>query len=231
VVAPPDKAGSGAGLPVPVAPAPPMAQNTPPPGVPDQSRMAPAGDGWRAFVTDYQEPQTVRKVCEQVRQLLMSNEKILYIAVQRAPLLNVSPESVCLTTNRVFLFRQKALRGMNFQDFKWTDLADVILNEGMIRSTVTFKPKAGIVLEMRDMPKQQARRLYAIAMEREDYDRELQRQHEVDLFIQQQNAAQEREAAKNDPLKAMQQLKDLLDAGMISQSEYDTKRQAILERL
>ncbi|RLG43667.1 MAG: hypothetical protein DRN81_06045, partial [Thermoproteota archaeon] len=129
------------------------------------------------------EPSTSnkQKVQQKVQQILTREEKVLFIAVQNSPLsINLSPDSVVLTNRRFIIYRPKLLGGASFEDYIWRDLQDARLKEGMMRSTLTFKTVKGKVLHIIDLPKEEARRAYAIAQEMEEKVLEERRQRQIE---------------------------------------------------
>ncbi|MGI4729900.1 MAG: hypothetical protein ACRYGB_15100, partial [Janthinobacterium lividum] len=56
------------------------------------------------FLKDQQEPKAVEKVYSRLNDLLNGGEEIIYIAVQKKPLVNITPDCVAITNNRIFFF-------------------------------------------------------------------------------------------------------------------------------
>ena len=75
----------------------------------------------RALTNEEQDPAVVQAVYERVVQILTSGEKIEYIAVQKKPLLNITPDCVALT-NRRFIIYRPLLGRVSFEDHPWRDL-------------------------------------------------------------------------------------------------------------
>lgn len=213
--------------------------------------MPRAAEPWRQFVADGQDPATVARLFESVRQILTSNEQLLYIGVQKKPVMNVKPDAAALTTRRVIVYFAKLI-GTSFEDFQWIDLVDARLTEGMLGATLTFRHVNGREVSIDYLPKQQARALYRIAQEQEEAARANRRAHHLEetraaagapqVAIMATNPgvsmmpppappAAPAPAAAPDLASRMQTLKQLLDAGLISQAEFDAKRAEILRAI
>jgi Short C-terminal domain len=93
----------------------------------------------------------------------------------------------------------------------------------------------GRFISVDSLPKAQARRLYALSQEMEEAARTERRARELEdkraaaggVVVQSPSAPAQAPAAP-DPLATLQKLKGMLDAGLISQAEYDQKKSEIL---
>ena len=86
----------------------------------------------KKFLNEDQDPKAVEKIVEKVKELLIINESLEYIAVQRKPTINLSPECIALTNKRVIFCRPKNLGfSMEFEDFLWKDVGDTHIKEDL----------------------------------------------------------------------------------------------------
>ena len=193
----------------------------------------------RRFLNEEQDPAVVKQVLLKVKQILTSSEEILYIAVQKS-LINLSPDCVVLTNKRFIIYRPKLLGGASFQDYIWRDLKDARLKEGMLRATLTMHTVKGQVLTVGDIPKVQARKLYAYAQEMEEKVRQERRLRAMEekraaaggIVLQGGTpTAQAPSTSQEDPVQNLMKLKEMLDAGLITAEEYDAKKADILSRM
>jgi len=199
-------------------------------------------EGINEFLKDQQPALTVQQVYPRVQQILTRDEKILYIAVQ-TPLVSVSPDCVILTNKRFIIHRPKLLGGVVFHDFIWRDLQDARLQEGARTATLTMKTVAGASISIGHLPKNQARRLYSYAQEMEEGMREERRIREMEqsraaaggVILQAGATVPSAQAPQplpqEDPMQKLTQLKQMLDADLISQDEYDAKKAEILSKM
>src|SRR4051812_38520749 len=133
------------------------------------------------FLHDDQDPKAVEKVYSRLTDLLTTGEEILYIAVQKKPLVNILPDCVALTNKRVLFFTPANLGlSIKFVDFVWKDIVDVHTKEEIIGAVFTVKTTIGSEMGVDYLPKIQARKLYQYAQERKEAEREARRQRELE---------------------------------------------------
>lgn len=137
-------------------------------------------DNIKKFLNEEQDPAAVEKIALKLNGIIMTGENVEYIAVQKKPAVNISPDAVALTNKRVIFCRPKNLGfSFDFADYIWKDVIDCKLKEellGAIFSINTIKGSDSLDY----LPKAQARRLYALAQEQEEVQRELRRQMELE---------------------------------------------------
>ncbi|MGE9312985.1 PH domain-containing protein [Niabella sp. CJ426] len=194
----------------------------------------------RKFLNEDQDPKAIEKIVGKLGSLLMSGEIIEYIAVQKKPAVNLSPDAIALTTKRVIFCRFKNLGlSMELEDYVWKDVYDCHMKESILGAEFSVKTISGQVSKVDYLPKAQARRLYTVAQEQEEKQREFRRQQDLEdkratagnvnvTTAQPQSTYQQ---PVEDPVASLEKLKALLDRGLIEQSEYDAKKSEILGRL
>lgn len=192
------------------------------------------------LLTDEQDEAAVRKILPKVSELLTRDETIEYIAVQKKLVVNLSPDAIVLT-NRRFILVQPKMLGMNFVDFPWREVDNVHMSEQMVGATITCKATTGAFIALDSIPKRQARRVYAYAQQVEEQAYEKRQQVELEklrasaggvvLHAPSAAAVPAPAAAAEDPMQVLGKLKQLLDAGLISQGEFDAKKSEVLARL
>jgi Bacterial PH domain len=194
----------------------------------------------KKFLNEEQDPKAVDKTLGRINSLLTSNEQIEYIAVQKKPAINLSPDCIALTNKRIIFCKPKNFGlSMDFHDYNWKDIADCHIKEGIIGSTFTIRTVRNLRNMMDYLPKNQARKLYQFAQEREEEMREFRRQRELEdrraaagggIIV---NNAQTPNAPlqQDDPFAVMQKLKAFLENGILSQDEFDNKKNEILSRV
>ncbi|MFG4003826.1 MULTISPECIES: PH domain-containing protein [Flavobacterium] len=196
----------------------------------------------KKFLNEEQDPKAVEKLLTKVNGLLTSGEQVEYIAVQKKPVVNLSPDCIALTNKRIIFCRPRNLGlSMDFQDYAWKDILDCHMKEGIIGATFSMKTVKGNMNMLDYLPKAQARKLYQFAQQKEEEMIAYRREHDLEnkraiagggitvnanLPIPQNVAEQ-----KEDPLETLQKLKKLLDSEIISQMEFDTKKTAILSKM
>ncbi|MHB8207200.1 PH domain-containing protein [Mucilaginibacter sp.] len=133
------------------------------------------------FLNDEQDPKTVEKVYSRLNDLLNSGEEILYIAVQKKPLVNILPDCIAITNKRILFFTPANLGlSIKFVDFVWKDIVDVFTKEEIIGAIFSVKTTNGAEMGVDYLPKVQARKLYQYAQERKEEEREARRLRDLE---------------------------------------------------
>lgn len=195
------------------------------------------------FLNENQDPKAVEKLMGKVSGLLTAGEEVEYIAVQKKPVINTSPDCVALTNKRVIFCRPKNFGlSMEFKDYQWKDVLDIHIKENMLGADFALKTAKGSDL-MDYLPKEQARRLYQFGQGKEEEARDYRRQRELEdkraaagggITVNAGVAPAPTAlpaAATNDPIEQLRKLKTLLENELITQAEYDERRATILALL
>jgi hypothetical protein len=133
------------------------------------------------FLRDEQDPKAVEKVYLRLTDLLTTGEDILYIAVQKKPLVNILPDCIAITNKRILFFTPANLGlSIKFVDFVWKDIVDVYTKEEIIGAIFSVKTTGGAEMGVDYLPKVQARKLYQYAQERKEAEREARRLRDLE---------------------------------------------------
>ena len=176
-----------------------------------------------------------------VSSLLTADEEVQYIAVQKKPLLNTSPDCVALTNKRVIFCRPKNFGlSMEFKDHQWKDVIDIHIKENMLGADFSIKTTKGSDL-MDYLPKDQARRLYQFGQSKEEEARDYRRQRDLEdkqaaacgIVVNASPVAPVPAPAPvaDDPMEKLKKLKVMLENELLTQTEYDERRTVILAAL
>ena len=159
------------------------------------------------FLNDEQDPKAVEKVYLRLVDLLTTGEDILYIAVQKKPLVNILPDCIALTNKRILFFTPANLGlSIKFVDFVWKDIVDVYTKEEIIGAIFSVKTTGGAEMGVDYLPKVQARKLYQYAQERKEAEREARRLRDLEEKRAESGAMQfEAPAAFAAPFQPVQQ--------------------------
>lgn len=196
----------------------------------------------KKFLNEDQDPKAVEKIVEKVKGLLIIDESIEYIAVQRKPAINLSPDCIALTNKRVIFCRPKNLGfSMEFEDFLWKDVGDTHIKEGILGAEFSVKTISGNQVILDYLPKSQARKLYQFSQGKEEEMNEFRRQRDLEEKraaaggVTVNNNSSSNQVPNNnstdDPTVVLQKLKALLDNGILSQDEFERKKTEILSRM
>ena len=126
-------------------------------------------DNLKKLLNEDQDPKAIEKITNKLDNLLMSNEHIGYIAVQKKPAVNMFPDSIVVTNKRIILCKPKNLGlSMEFIDYDWDDIEASFVKEGILGADFTFSTKSDLTHTVDYLPKNQARKLYTFAKEQLD---------------------------------------------------------------
>ena len=126
-------------------------------------------DNLKKILNEDQDPKAIEKITSKLSNLLMSNEEVGYIAVQKKPAVTILPDSIVVTNKRIILCKPKNLGlSMEFVDYDWDDIAGSFVKEGILGADFTFTTKSELTHTVDYLPKNQARKLYTYAKEQLD---------------------------------------------------------------
>jgi hypothetical protein len=123
----------------------------------------------KKFLNEEQDPKAMEKVTSKLQDILMKNEEVGYIAVQKKPALTVLPDSIVLTNKRIIICQPKNLGlSMNFIDYTWDDIEGTFVKENILGSEFSFSTKTDMQVSIDYIPKIQARKIFTYAKEQLD---------------------------------------------------------------
>ncbi|WP_413999964.1 PH domain-containing protein [Flavobacterium sp. W1B] len=124
---------------------------------------------FKKFLNEEQDPKAIEKITSKLNDLLMKNEEIGYIAVQKKPAITVLPDSIVLTNKRIIICQPKNLGlSMDFTDFTWDQIEGTFVKENILGSEFSFSTKTDMVVSIDYIPKIQARKIFTYAKEQLD---------------------------------------------------------------
>ena len=124
---------------------------------------------FKKFLNEEQDPKAIEKVTSKLNDLLMKNEEIGYIAVQKKPAITVLPDSIVLTNKRIIICMPKNLGfSMDFIDYDWDDIVATFVKENILGSEFSFSTKTDLTISIDYIPKIQARKIFTYAKEQLD---------------------------------------------------------------
>lgn len=125
-------------------------------------------DNIKKFLNEEQDPKAIEKITSKLNDLLMKNEEVGYIGVQKKPV-TVLPDSIVLTNKRIIICRPKNLGlSMEFLDYDWDDVAAIFVKENILGSEFSFSTKSDLTISIDYIPKTQARKIATYAKEQLD---------------------------------------------------------------
>ncbi len=208
------------------------------------------------FTRDGQDVKVVERLLSKVQDMLTTGEHINYIALQKKPAVTILPDSITVSNKRIFLceFTKLGL-ATDFEIFSWDNIKDIAFKEEIFGSKVTVIPNFGENLSIDYIPKVQARKLYQLikdALEQSKHGEipfEIEQQREEPIAIIEEApletievipvsptepmlAAPEEIAEEPDELtQKLLKLKKLFDKQLITQAEYENKKNELLSQI
>ena len=126
-------------------------------------------DNLKKFLNEEQDPKAIEKITSKLNDLLMKNEEIGYIAVQKKPAITVFPDSIVVTNKRIIICQPKNMGlSVNFTDFTWDEVEGTFMKENILGSEFSFSTKTQIQVSIDYIPKTQARKISTFAKEQLD---------------------------------------------------------------
>jgi hypothetical protein len=192
---------------------------------------------------DQNEPG-LRRALEHLESILIPSETLEAWAVQRRIFaLSQRRLLVAATSGRLICIARKLLGGFDVSDVRWQDLEDVRLSVGMMGADLIIRAfKSGDLasesssatrqLEFRGLRKEQAQAVYRICQAQDQAWREKRRIRELEELRARAGAvhvvSNGGAPANSDAVRRLQEAKDLLDAKLISDAEYEAIKARIV---
>lgn len=121
---------------------------------------------FKKFLNEEQDPKAIEKISAKLVDILMKNEEVGYIGVQKKPAINVFPDSIVLTNKRIIICKPKNLGlSMDFTDYAWGSIAGVFVKENILGSEFSFNTTSDLTISIDYLPKIQARKINTFAKE------------------------------------------------------------------
>lgn len=155
----------------------------------------------------------------QISKTLMSDEEILYEF--KKPLAQIG---LVLTSKRLIHYKNKTF-GVELKDYSWRDLHNVSMKEGLLLGDIKFEMVGDHEIKLEGIPKDKVQEMYALAKEMKE------KAHVSSKTVVMQQPVVPPTPAQEDPVAKLKQLKEMLDAGLVSQEEYDKTKATVLARM
>ena len=197
-------------------------------------------DAISRLTKDDQSGVALARIYRKAMPLLTANETIEYIALQKRILFNLAPDALVITNRRVILLTIGLLGSTRMCDILTRDILDAKIELGVFRAKILIRTTNGGARLIENLLKTPAQRAYALLQEQEERSFEERRQRDLEQTRAEAGGisigAGGLGSASHDDnfdqnVEKLEKLKKLLDSGLITQGEFESKRQAILSRL
>jgi len=200
-------------------------------------------------MTDTAAPEP--RLLEQISSMLIPGETIEASAVQhRLFALTHRRDVVAATTGRFIAAHRRLFGGFDPVDVRWQDLKEVRINVGFISATLSIMAEASAdlagdqrrarVLVYRGLRRDEAEKVYRICQAHDQAWREKRRVREIEemraraggvQIVGGAAAAGAGGAASADSVERLRQAKEMLDAKLISDAEYEAIKARIINNV
>lgn len=120
-----------------------------------------ADDPVALFCADGQNVKFVRSIMESLNNVLEADESVLYIATQRKPFPDLTPEALALTSFRIMIYEKGHFKTL-YDEFPLTSLLQPRHRSGWFFGHISFNAGAGELYGVRFIPKLQARKFFSL---------------------------------------------------------------------
>ncbi len=161
------------------------------------------------FLNEEQDPKAVEKITSKLSDILMRNEEIGYIGVQKKPAINVFPDSIVLTNKRIIICKPKNLGlSMDFTDYPWTAITGTFVKENILGSEFSFNTNTDLTISLDYIPKIQARKINTYAREQLELLKEASAPVSAQPTTQPESAVIA-EPVVNEPIEAVEEIEEM----------------------
>jgi hypothetical protein len=141
------------------------------------------------------------------------------------------PKKLIITNKRAIIYKAK-LMGHETQDIPLESITNIEIKKGLAQSEIKIHIGSDDV-EIEDIPNDDAERAVSILKTNLENQKKASQEVSNPQISEPKASAPEVSAspAQGDPVQRLKKLKDMLDAGLISQAEYDSKKAEILSKM
>ncbi len=165
------------------------------------------------------------EVPEEVKHILQFNEHILLAAQQARSSNLINPDTIFVTTQRVIV-RKPTTLGLrkNVEDYRYTDIANVKLKKGIIRSSIALKMRFfSDNVEIDNFPKEVGDKVFRLIQD--GVAGRLSLAQPQDTVVKTPNTLQQ------EIIDKIKELAKLKDQGIVTDEEFQSKKAELLARL
>ena len=161
------------------------------------------------------------KVPDDISKILEPGENILLAAQQARSTNLINPDTIFVTTSRLMIRKPTSL-GLrkNIEDYRFSDIANVKLHKGIVRSSVLLKVRfLSDDLEIDNISKEAGDKIIQLIQQGIAGNISAQSQIKAPSFLQQ------------DIIEKIKELAKLKDQGILSEDEFKAKKEELLSKL
>lgn len=156
----------------------------------------------------YEQGEYMDDIPEEIKNTFMKDEEVLYVRFPKGAI-----GGYIFTNKRIIKFTlNKSKFITKLANYNWQDVKSVSINEGLLTSSIHLDMKEFDDINTMPLPKGEAKKMFAVIREMQD-------------------AVQKAPSDVQTPTQKLKYLKEMLDEGLLTQAEYDTKKADLLSRM
>lgn len=165
------------------------------------------------------------EIPEDVKRLLQFNEKVLLSAQVARSTELINPATIFVTSQRVIV-RKPTTLGLrkNVEDYRYTDIANVKMKKGIIRSGIVLKMRfLSDDVEVDNFPKDVGEKIFRLVQDGVA--------GRLSLAQPQDNVVKTPNVMQQEIIEKIKELAKLKDEGILTDIEFQSKKSELLARL
>ncbi len=161
------------------------------------------------------------KVPDDISKILQPGENVLLAAQQARSTNLINPDTIFVTTHRLMIRKPTSLGlGKNIEDYHFTDIANVKIHKGIVRSSISLKVRfLSDNLEIDNISKEAGDKMVQLI------------QQGIAETVNPAPSETKISPTQQDIIDKIKELATLKDQGILSDDEFKTKKSQLLERL
>ena len=172
----------------------------------------------RQLLNEEQNEDISRELVAALATHLQRGERVQAVSVQKNLVINVVTEALVATTGRLLLVRD-VIFGKNVEELLYQDIALIDVRNELLGAVVNIKTRDQRAWSIRSLPKESAGKVVRWVIARKE-------QMSVEPTTTTKLAG-----GDFDPLARLKKLKELLEEGLITEADYEAKKNEILPLL
>ncbi|MEL6668105.1 MAG: PH domain-containing protein [Bacteroidota bacterium] len=180
---------------------------------------------------------SIKQTFKILDKILMADEEVEKVVVSKNTSSSFYHRSALIATDKRVLLIEPKYLGLTyqFQDYDWLEVIDIHLKEGIFSAKISLSPLpgSGPALVLGSLKKSDARHFYQYGNERISEMDDLRRERELEMRRAGAGGTTSSDTATDseDSIVKLQRLKRLFEEGLITEQEFLTKKEQLLDEM
>ncbi|MEL6391278.1 MAG: PH domain-containing protein [Bacteroidota bacterium] len=180
---------------------------------------------------------SIKQTFKILDKILMADEEVEKVVVSKNTSSSFYHRSALIATDKRVLLIEPKYLGLTyqFQDYDWLEVIDIHLKEGIFSAKISLSPLpgSGPALVLGSLKKSDARHFYQYGNERVNEMDDLRRKRELEMRRAGAGGTTSSDTATDseDSIVKLQRLKRLFEEGLITEQEFLTKKEQLLDEM